>query len=399
MELYDVISYLTPKADHMKLRRYFLCILYLAPFVSIAQTEYFPERGAWETRLPKQVNMDQKKLEKAVSFAQANEYSGGKDLRIATLKAFAREPYHELVGPVKERGGPAGIILKNGYKVAEWGDVKRVDMTFSVTKSYLSTVVGLAWDEGLIGDMKENVGEYVWDGTFEGKHNSLITWEHLLQQNSDWSGSLFGMQDWADRPPAQGGIDDWKMRELNKPGTIFEYNDVRVNVLAYSLLQVWRAPLPKVLKEKIMDPIGASTTWRWYGYNSSWVNVDGHQVQSVSGGGHSGGGVFINTEDHARFGLLFMNDGLWKGRQLISKEWIEEARLSSTPNESYGYMWWLNKGNRKWEGLPEHIYYAAGFGGNFIVIDDQKGLVVVTRWLEPSKIGEMMGLVYEALND
>ena len=64
-----------------------------------------------------------------------------------------------------------------------------------------------------------------------------------------------------------------------------------------------------------MDPIGASTTWRWYGYKNSWVEIDGNRVQSVSGGGHSGGGVFISTEDHARFGLLFLNNGIWKGKK------------------------------------------------------------------------------------
>ena len=79
--------------------------------------------------------------------------------------------------------------------------------------------------------------------------------------------------------------------KLNEPGTFFKYNDVRVNLLAYSLLQVSRKPLPVVLKEKIMDPIGASTTWRWYGYDNSFVNIDGVMVQSVSGGGHFGGGL------------------------------------------------------------------------------------------------------------
>ena len=382
------------------LKRAALTLSFLFSLSLCAYTQsatYFPPRGQWETVTPKKAGMDAARLQKAIDFAQNNEYSGDRDLRIAILKSFAHEPYHEIAGPVKERGGPAGIILKNGYKVAEWGDVNRVDMTFSVTKSYLSTVAGLARDEGLIADVKDKVSDYVWDGTFEGEHNSQINWEHLLQQNSDWSGDLFGMRDWADRPPREGGIDDWKMREFNEPGSVFEYNDVRVNVLAYALLQVWRRPLPQVLKEKVMDPIGASTTWRWYGYGKSWVNVDASQVQSVSGGGHSGGGVFINTEDHARFGLLFMNQGKWKEKQIISTEWIQQARVPSVAMESYGYMWWLNKGPRKWEGVPEHLYYAAGFGGNFIVIDDKTNLVIVTRWLEPAKIGEMVKLVSEAI--
>ena len=72
---------------------------------------------------------------------------------------------------------------------------------------------------------------------------------------------------------------------------------MRINLLAYSLLQVLREPLPVVLRENIMDPIGASRTWRWHGYRNSWVELDGLRMQSVSGGGHFGGGLFINTYD------------------------------------------------------------------------------------------------------
>ena len=179
------------------------------------------------------------------------------------------------------------MILKDGFVVSYWGDTKRVDMTFSVTKSYLSTVAGLAVDQRLFLP-SEKVANYVWDSTFDGEHNQKIKWKDLLNQSSDWSGNLWGGYDWADRPPKTGGIDDWKYRKLNPPGTFYKYNDVRVNVLAYSLLNVWRKSLPQVLKEKVMDPIGASSTWRWYGYENSWVNIDGNWVQSVSGGGHSG---------------------------------------------------------------------------------------------------------------
>jgi CubicO group peptidase (beta-lactamase class C family) len=361
---------------------------------------YFPERNAiWQEKTPDEVNVNSALLADAVAFANSNEYSESKDLRIAILKGFAREPFHEILGPTKERGGPAGIILKNGYVVAKWGDTKRVDMTFSVTKSFLSTVAGLAYDNGLIATTEDNVVNYIWDGTFRGNHNSKVTWAHLLQQNSDWSGELWGGKDWADRPPREGGIDDWKHRELKEPGTFMEYNDVRVNVLAYSLTHVWRQPVPQVLKERIMDPIGASTTWRWFGYDNAWTVIDGLKMKSVTGGGHSGGGIFISAEDMARFGLLFLNNGKWKEQQLISESWIEKAITPSIPNTNYGYMWWLNKkGDRHWEGLSENIYYAAGFGGNFIVIDKENDLVVVTRWLDPSKIEDFMKKVEKSFD-
>jgi CubicO group peptidase (beta-lactamase class C family) len=364
------------------------------------QTYYFPERNAkWQERPPSTYNFDEKKLNEAVDFAKSNEYSGSRDLRIAILKGFEREPFHQILGPTKKRGGPAGIILKNGYIVQKWGDIKRVDMTFSVTKSFLSTVAGLAVDNHLIESTDDKVSSYIWDGTFAGEHNSKISWKHLLQQNSDWSGELWGGKDWADRPPKEGGLDDWKFRELNEPGTVMEYNDVRVNVLAYALTHVWRKPVPVVLKEHVMDKIGASTTWRWFGYDNAWTVIDGIKMKSVTGGGHSGAGIFISAEDMARFGLLFLNNGKWNSEQLLSEAWIREATTPSAPNPNYGYMWWLNnKGDRHWEALSEDIYYAAGFGGNFIVIDRANNVVVITRWLEPSKISSLMGLIQDAMD-
>ena len=364
---------------------------------TFVQAQYYPPKNEWESKDPKEAGFNADRLKEAVDFAMANEYSGEKDLRLAILKSFSREPDHKLLGPTKKRGGPAGLVIKDGYIIAQWGDVERVDMTFSVTKSYLSTMFGLALDDGLIGSVKERVEEYVWDGTFRGEHNSQIVWEQLLHQTSDWSGTLFGLNDWADRPDRTMEYDDWKYRALQDPGTKFKYNDVRVNLLSYSLLNVWRRPLPQILKERIMDPIGATPTWRWYGYDGSWITLDGQQMQVVSGGGHHGGGVFINSLDHARFGLLFARNGKWGKQQLISQDWVQAVRTPAPSYESYGYMWWLNQGPRAWEGLPDHLYYAAGFGGNFIVVDQEEDLVIVTRWLEPSKIGELVGLIYKGL--
>jgi CubicO group peptidase (beta-lactamase class C family) len=364
-------------------------ILFPRPLHAQADGVYYPPRtGEWESRRPDEMGMDAAALQKAVDFAIANEFSGPTDLRLAIERSF--EPDNTIVGPTKDRGGPAGMIIKDGYIVAEWGDTKRVDMTFSVTKSYLSTVAGLALDAGLIAGVHDRVGDYVCDGTFASEHNSRITWHHLLNQSSDWSGTLWDRPDWADRPPRGSTPEELKNRELKEPGTNFKYNDVRVNVLAYSLLQVWRRPLPVVLKEKIMDPIGASPTWRWHGYENSWVVVDGLKMQSVSGGGHRGGGMFINTRDQARFGYLFLRNGKWKDQQLISEQWIRMARVPSEAKFNYGYMWWLNN---------DDIFSAVGFGGNYIAVDTKHDLVIVVRWLASSRASEFLEMVLEAVEE
>jgi len=375
-----------------------LCICLLLALQSAqSQAPYYPD-SVWQTKKPEDAKMNAALLDSAVSFAIHNDSKTNYNLRIANMEAYADEPDYRILGPMKDRGKPAGLVIRNGYIVAQWGDVNRVDMTFSATKSYLSTIAGLAVDSRLIKSVDDPVNQYVTDNTYDGAHNAKITWRHLLTQSSDWSGSLFDIYDWADRPvPKGGGIDEWKNRTLYTPGTHFKYNDVRVNLLAYSLLQVWRKPLPVILKEKIMDPIGASTTWRWYGYENSFVNMDGVMMQSVSGGGHFGGGLFINSVDHARYGLLFLRKGKWKNQQLISENWVKAVQQPSAANKSYGFMWWLN-GDGMYKDAPRSIYLALGFGGNFIVVDNEHDIVMVARWLEPDKLNEFIKLVLTSLD-
>jgi CubicO group peptidase (beta-lactamase class C family) len=343
---------------------------------------YFPgPHDDWERRAPEAVGMDPARLQEAIAFAQASENKAPRDLALNHPLTQAREPYDEPIGPFKERGPVSGVILRHGYLVAEWGEPRRVDMTFSVTKSFVSTVVGLALDRGLIRDLGDRVQGYVPTEHFASAHNARITWEHLLRQTSDWEGTLWGKPDWADRPTGEPAT--WATRPRNEPGAVYEYNDVRVNLLALAALHVWRRPLPQVLRELVMEPIGASSTWRWPGYDNSWLNVDGVMVQSVSGGGHWGGGMQISAFDQARFGLLTLRDGKWKDRQLLSPGFLARARTPTPAEPTYGFMnYFLNTGRKLLPSAPETAYHHLGAGTNAVYCDRQNDLVVVVRWIE-----------------
>src|SRR5262249_3255612 len=219
-----------------------------------------------------------------------------------------------IVGPTQTRAALSGLVIRRGYVAAEWGDTRRSDMTHSVTKTFLTTVTGLALQRGLIRDLNDAVGGYLptmeRERLFRDPHNVPITWDPLVGQTSDWSGTLWGVPDWADRPVGKTPA-EYSQRPMHEPGTFFKYNDVRINLLALCTLHVWRRPLPHVLREEVMDPIGASSTWRWYGYENSWTELDGQRVQSVTGGGHFGGGVFVSAWGMARFGYLFLRGGQW----------------------------------------------------------------------------------------
>jgi CubicO group peptidase (beta-lactamase class C family) len=371
---------------------------------------YFPG-AVWDRKQPADVGMNPQLLKEAVDFAIASEVNNPRDLKLNHYRSFGREPFGDAIGPIKDRGEPTGVIIRRGYIVAEWGEPLRVDMTHSVTKSFLSSTVGLAVDRGLIrsvddlaytyvppiqlynpspvGNKADRVGASDLIDLFGTPHNRTITWEHLLRQVSDWEGTLWGKPDWADRP--EGDYKTWQTRPRNKPGTVYKYNDVRVNALALAVLNVVRRPLPQVVKEGIMDPIGASTTWRWYGYENSWVVIDGAPVQSMTGGGHWGGGMIINAYDMARFGYLGLHRGKWKDRQLLSTQWIERATTPTPVQPTYGYMnWYLNTDHKLLPSAPAGAFMHVGNGTNAVYVDRDNDLVAVVRWIEG---GSMDGFV------
>ena len=328
--------------------------------------------------------MDSGRVADAVKFAIASENPSNKDLAVELATTFgAREPFDTPIGPVKPRGAANGLITRHGYIVAEWGEPARVDMTFSVTKTFLSTVVGLAWQRGLIRDINDYARDYMPPQVdlFEAPHNQKIRWDDLLRQTSDWQGTLWGKPDWADRPEGDKPS-EWPNRRLWDPGTHYKYNDVRINVLALAALHVWRRPLPDVLREFVMEPIGASSTWRWYGYENSWIELDGRKIQSVTGGGHWGGGMFINAYDMARFGYLFLRNGRWNNSEIVSPKWIGLARTPGPANQEYGFCnWYLNPARKSVPSAPESSVTFRGNGQNIIYIDWDNDIVAVFRWI------------------
>ncbi|MFN0106055.1 MAG: serine hydrolase domain-containing protein [Bryobacteraceae bacterium] len=373
-------------------------MLRFLPLLSICllgQAYYPGGHDDWERRTD---GFDAGRLSEAIAFAKVHESKAPRDLRLSHDLSFGRELYGEPLGPFKARGEITGVIVRGGYLVAEWGDPSRVEMTFSVTKSFVSTTVGLAVAQGLIRSVHDPAGKYVTTGEFDSPLNAKITWDHLLRQTSDWEGTLWGKPDWADRPPAGKAAAEYRLRKHNEPGTSYKYNDVRVNLLALAALHVWRRPLPQVLKEQIMDPIGASTTWRWHGYQNSWIELDGLKMQSVAGGAHWGGGLWISSRDQARFGLLTARNGKWKGRQLMTEEWIRQARTPTAVQPTYGFMnWFLNTDKKLWPSAPATAYAHMGNGANMIYCDPDRDLVVVLRWIENDAIDGFLQRLYAAM--
>ncbi len=370
------------------------------PQRGVQAAAYFPERFDWQHKTPDEVGMNGALVNEAVQLAIANDTPGPHDMTQFLTNSFGKEPFFSLVGPIKDRGPASGLITRHGYIVAQWGDPMRADITNSVTKTFLTTVVGLAVQRGLIKDVHDYVRDYMPPHVdlFDAPHNQKIKWDDLLRQTSDWQGTLWGKPDWADRPVGKT-VEEQTNRKLWDPGAHFKYNDVRVNVMALAALQVWRRALPAVLRQEVMDPIGASSTWRWYGYENSWVDIDGMKVQSVSGGGHWGGGMFINSYDMARFGYLFLRNGRWKDQTIVSEKWIQMARTPGSDNKTYGFAnWYLNTDQKPLPSAPATVVRFVGNGSNIVYIDWDNDIVAVFRWIRGDRqLNEVVAKMYASL--
>ena len=331
-------------------------------------------------------------LKDAIAFAQAAESKVPLSMKmpdgqfVMTYDSGEKAPDNEMLGPVTPRGASSGIVYRGGEIIAEWGDTNRADMTFSVAKSFLSLLAGLALGDGLIKDLDDKVAGYALDDGFTSEQNKDITWRHLLTQTSEWQGTLFGKEDRIDHNRVVGlAVADapkGTRRALKKPGTFYEYNDVRVNRLSLSLLQLFKEPLPSVLKRRIMDPIGASSGWKWDGYRNSTVTVDGKPMISVPGGGHWGGGIVISARDLALMGLLVAHGGAWNGKQILPKGWTGELVKPCPVAPFYGLMWWLNTNQRQFAAASDRSFFALGWGSHIVWIDPDNDLVTVLRWID-----------------
>ena len=382
-----------------------LSVLVFAPSTHAA--DYVPPKASWQTHAPQAEGFDPAKLQAAIDFAVANEtkfppelakVADVRDMRIAVPLQFAG-PFSDPLGPLKPHAPASGIVIRHGYIVAEWGDTNAVDMTHSVTKTFLSSVAGIAFDRHMIRDVNDRVIDYVQPTPdFSVSHNLPITWDQMLRQTSGWVGTMWGKPWWADRP----GKNPWDELAAGPPpvGTEWKYSDVRANAFALALTYLWRRPLPDVLREYVMRPIGASDGWHWEGYRNSWVTIGGKRIQVVPGGGHWGGGMFISARDLARMGLLGLRNGRWGARQILSEKWIAMARTPTGPNPGYGYMnWFLNTDRKLFPAAREDAVAFIGNGDNIVFIDYQHDIVAVVRWIDDSQKAEFVARLEAALTD
>lgn len=320
--------------------------------------------------------VDAEAVKRAVRAQSERSVPGVEDMESYLAAQVSDVSHREVLGPLRDGRGAGGVVVRRGVVVAAWGDPKREEMAFSATKSVLSLVAGVPFDDGRLR-LDEPVYRTVHLPQFASAHGRGVTWRHLLDQTSQWEGELWGKPTSADAQSTREGTES----AGGLPGEGWAYNDVRVNLTALALTVLEARPLPETLRTRIMEPIGASPSWSWHGYSNSVVDIDSERIPVVSGGAHWGGGAWISALDLARIGHLCLRGGSWGDRQVVSRRWIEELWTPCRVKPNYGLSWWLNDDRTVWPAAPSSGRCARGNGGSHLLwVDPARDLVISSRW-------------------
>jgi CubicO group peptidase (beta-lactamase class C family) len=252
------------------------------------------------------------------------------------------------------------LIVRNGYLVYEYyrdeNEQDQVRTLQSVTKSFISALIGIALEEGHLENLDQSVAELLPRYTPEALDPRVgeITLKQLLSMTSGF------------RCPrdtcAQNPIERTFAQQMSyAPGESFNYDSASTHLLSAVITEVTGMNTLDFARTHLFQPLGISEV-RWYDDNHGY-NLGGY-------------GLYLRSRDMAKFGFLYLNNGYWDGDQIIPADYIRQSVQQQTgggfpEDEPYGYLWWVTSTR----DYPS--YFAGGYGGQYIYIFPGLDLVVV----------------------
>lgn len=272
---------------------------------------------------------------------------------------------------IKTRAVTGLVVLKDGqlrhesYYLGTGPKDRRI--SWSVAKSYLSALVGIALKQGAITSLDDPVVQYAPElkgSAYDGASirnvlnmaSGVVFNEDYLDFNSDINrmGRVLALG-WSMDQFAAGLQDSFA-----PAGETWQYVSIDTHVIGMVVRGATGRPIPELLQEHIIAPMGLEA--------DPYYLTDGYGVAFVLGG------LNLTTRDYARFGEMFRQDGMWNGQQIVPADWVTASTRPSAPtapgNEQYGYQWWMAPDATKGE------YYARGIYGQYIYIDTARGVVI-----------------------
>jgi CubicO group peptidase (beta-lactamase class C family) len=353
----------------MKIRRLlplFFCVFILIPlFSSSLEAQHrFPGKS-WEVvKKPEDLGYSSEKL------VEAEEYAGTIDTA-------------------------AVMIIVDGVVLYQWGDVSKKFITHSTRKSFLSALYGKYVHDGAIDLDKSLRSLGIDDEPPLTKQEKTATIRDCLKARS-------GVYHTAEAE-SEGMHNKKPERGTFRAGEFWLYNNWDFNVLGTIFQQLTGKNIFQALKEDIADPIGME----------DFIAEDGRSFKT-NRSIHEAYMFIISARDMARFGLLFLRNGNWNGKQVIPEDWVKESTTYFSDatvygGDGYGYMWWVAKDHNKLPHFPgvtvkEGTYSARGYGGHYIVVIPEYDMVVVHRvdtferdnYVIPPQFGKLLRLILEA---
>jgi CubicO group peptidase (beta-lactamase class C family) len=330
----------------------------------------------WEEAPPESQDVDPAKLDAAVRYLAQNS---------------GRDGVNELV------------VVRNGTLIWKGSDIDKVHGVWSMTKAFASTVCGLLIDAGKV-ELQTPAKDHL--PSLAGTYPS-VTLRHFTTMTS-------GYRAVGDEPrgtylhgPSPTPFTPSPTPVFAPPGSHYGYWDSAMNQFGNVLTRIAGEPLRELFKHRIADPIGMHPA-RWM-----WGDFGEFEGVVVNGGaGNQGRHVQICAREMARLGHLFLNHGAWRGAQLLSPSWVDEATRAQVPTNLplghpasgidgrgvYGYNWWVNgvttSGQRKWLSAPPGTYASSGHNNNDMFVIPEWQMVVVRLGLDQDSDGPISDGVY-----
>ncbi len=304
-----------------------------------------------------------------------SSFKGEALLEIKT-NSFSTTRINQLTKYLKDSSATtAMMILKDGKIGYSYGDVAEVSYLASCRKSVLAMLYGKHVENGTI-DLNEtidSIGIDENDGLLPIEKQATV--DHIITARS----GVFHV-------PANGGYDEAnvKPRGSKKPGDYYLYNNWDFNVAGHILETKTGQSVYQELEQQLAIPLGFE----------DWNIKNQKRKVNTKKSRYSAYHMYLSTRDMAKIGQLMLNRGQWKGKQLISRDWIKRTISTITPRDtvnkrngldrsapvqfSYGYMWWLFE-NFKNNPDMEGAYSASGYGGQYITIIPKRNMVIVHK--------------------
>ena len=293
---------------------------------------------------------------------------------------------------MEETDTTAFLVIKDDFilyeKYFNGYDANSTQTSFSIAKSFVSALVGIAIDEGFIDSIDDPVTKYIPELEERDERFSQITIRHLLTMSS---GIKFvkSFTPWSDDAITYYAI-DLRATALNctiieEPGQTFLYNDYNPILLGIILERVTGQSVSKYLEQKIWQPLGMEAPGSW--------SLDSNQSSFEK----MSSGINGRAIDFAKFGRLYLNNGNWNGKQIVPAVWVEESTKPDTisdPANFYQYLWWITA----WETKPGDVHYryvAVGDHGQYIHVFPEQQLIFVRFGKSEGEVE--WGLVFESI--